>query len=221
MPAQETPTFVLFGGTFNPVHEGHLGLIRGLLAREDVRRVFVVPAARNPFKGGAELLPAALRLEMLERALGGVPGASVLDLELRRGQPSYTVETVAALAAKYPRARFKLAMGWDVYESFSEWRRAGAILEQAGLLVVLRGGMRPPAPKDGAAWLCGLPSRWRKRVRMGSNGAGRDEDGRVVLEFINLKLPRISSSRIRGSRTARQVPEGARQVLEAYWKRSG
>lgn len=221
MTARDQPAFVLFGGTFNPVHLGHLGLIRGLLQREDVQRVFVVPAARNPFKAVDEPLPATLRLDMLQRALRGISGVSVLDLELRRGQPSYSVETVAALASKYPGVRLMLAMGWDVYETFGEWHNAGGILERAGLMVVTRNGAPLPAHGDRAAWLCGLPPGWRKRVRMGRDGTGRSDEGRELLKFINLRLPNISSTQIRNKHNSRQVPEAARDLLDAYWAAGG
>ena len=88
MAAGDTPTFVLFGGTFNPIHEGHVGLVRGLLRRPGIQRVFVVPAARNPFKEAEQPLPPELRLEMVNCALAHLPGAAALDLELRRTGPS-------------------------------------------------------------------------------------------------------------------------------------
>ncbi len=215
------PIFVLFGGTFDPIHEGHLGLVRGLLSRPEIERVFVVPAGQNPFKGTQAQLPAQLRLEMASLALAGLSGAAVLDCELRRGSPSYTIDTVSELASKYPAASLKLAMGWDVYESFRDWRGADALLELAGLMVVSRSGSSPPAGGKSQKWLDGLPPQWRERVRMGANGTACEHHGRVVLEFLNLKLPRVSSSRIRTQRDLARVPAGARELLRAYWARAG
>lgn len=215
------PIFVLFGGTFDPIHEGHLGLVRGLLRMPEIERVFVAPAGQNPFKGAEARLPAQLRLEMASRALAGLPGAAVLDCELRRGGISYTIDTVSELASKYPAAVLKLAMGWDVYGSFRNWRGAEALLELASLLVVSRVGSSPPASSKSEKWLAGLPPQWRERVRMGANGAAREHRGRVVLEFVNLKLPRVSSSRIRTQRDLAHVPAGARELLQAYWARPG
>lgn len=213
------PVFVLFGGTFDPIHEGHLGLVRGLLGRPEIERVFVAPAGQNPFKGAQAQLPAQLRLEMATRALAGLPGAAVLDCELRRGGPSYTIDTVSELASKYPAVVLKLAMGWDVYESFRDWRGAEALLELASLLVVTRAGGSTPAGGKSQKWLAGLPPQWRERVRMGADGAARDHLGRVILQFLNLKLPRVSSSRIRTQRDLTRVPAGARELLQAYWAR--
>lgn len=220
MDVSATPAFVLFGGTFDPIHQGHVGLVQGLLLRPEIQRVFVVPAAQNPFKGVEAELPAQLRLEMVSRALAGISGASVLDMELRRSGPSYSIDTVTALATQYPAARLKLALGWDVYESFLQWRSAETLLELAGLLVVLRGGNATPAsarPFPPAQWPGGLPPPWRERLRMGKNGAARDGQGRTVVEFVNLKLPGISSSQIRAKRDLSRVPEGARNLLQEYW----
>ena len=221
MAAGNTPTFVLFGGTFNPIHEGHVALVQRLLRRPGIQRVFVVPAARNPFKEAEEPLPPRLRLEMVNCALAHLPGVAVLDVELRRTGPSYSFDTVTALVSQYPNAELKLAMGWDVYESFAAWRSAEALLELAGLLVVLRQGTAPPVGKKQAPWLAGLPEEWRGRLRMSKNGSARDRDGRTVVEFINLKLPRISSSQIRRKRLLRHVPAGAREVLKQYWEQGG
>ncbi len=215
------PVFAVFGGTFNPVHEGHVGLARGLLARGGVDRVLVVPAARNPFKEGDDLLPAGLRLAMVERAMAGIAGVCVLDLEVRRGEASYTVETVAALASAYPRAELRLAMGWDVYEQFGEWRCAGAILEQAGLLVILRKGVSQQSPPGGRGRLAGLPEPWRGRLRSRGNGRWGDGTGRTVLEFLNLALPDVSSSQIRQARALEHVPAAARPLLAEYWQAGG
>jgi nicotinate-nucleotide adenylyltransferase len=218
MEPKQRPVFAVFGGTFNPVHEGHVGIVEGLLATGEVDRVFVVPAARNPFKGGEELLPGPLRLAMVERAMGHLHRVSVLDLEMRRDRPSYTVETVAALASTYPAATFKLAIGWDVFLQFPDWRNAEAILEQAGLLVILRKGQPPPAKSEGKAWLKGLPQAWQSRVRAQGKGRWRDDQGRVVLEFLNLRLPGYSSSGIRAGRNLRHVPAAARELLSEFWR---
>ena len=220
------PKFMLFGGTFDPIHEGHVGLVRGLLARPDIQRVFVVPAGRNPFKGAAAPLPAGLRLEMATRALAHIPGATVLDLELRRNGPSYSIDTVATLTSQYPGADLTLAMGWDVYQSFFDWRNAADLLELAGLLVVLRQGNATPGSKVSAQWLHGLPPEWRTKLRMvrngpARNGAARDKQGRTVVEFINLKLPRTSSSQIRRTRSLARVPAAARELLASHWALSG
>ena len=156
----------------------------------------------------------------------GFSGAAVLDCELRRGGPSYTIDTVSELASKYPAAALKLAMGWDVYESFRDWRGAEALLELASLLVVSRAGSPAPTGRKSDDWLAGLPSLWRGKLRMGANGNVRDEivcdkQGRVILEFLNLKLPRVSSSQIRAKRDLSRVPAGARELLQAYWRQSG
>lgn len=221
MTATQRPTFVMFGGTFNPVHLGHLGLVEGLLRRGGVERLFVLPTAQNPFKEDAPSLPAELRLQMVRAAVQGLPGVSVLDMELRRGHPSYTIDTVTALASQYPAADLQLAMGWDVFSEFLRWRSAEAILELSGLWVVLREGFEGPASGDSGAWLAGLPERWRGRLGLDDRGSARDGAGRVVVEFINLALPEISATQIRSERSLEWVPEKARALLAAHWRKAG
>ncbi len=212
------PQFVIFGGTFNPIHEGHLGLIRGLLDRGDVDHLFVVPASRNPFRQETRPLPADLRWEMLRLAVSPLAKVSVLDMELRRPQPSYTIDTVTALVSAYPWAKFKLAVGWDVYREFSGWHNPGAILERAGLLVILRRGEPVPAKHDHAGWLRGLPPEWRESVTLTENGEAVDRTGRKIVVFADLGLPDISGSRILAEHAAAHVPEAPRALLEAYWR---
>lgn len=218
MENKSRPVFAIFGGTFNPIHKGHVGLVRGLLERGEANRVLVVPAARNPFKGEGYLLPASLRLAMARQALEGIAGASVLDIELRRGDPSYTVDTVSALRSVYPEARLKLVMGWDVFLQFPEWHCAADIVACAELLVVLRQGAKTPPPRAKGEQLAGLPEQWRSRVRRAKNGAWQDEQGRPVLEFSNLRLPAVSASKIRERRDLRDVPEAARKMLADFWR---
>ena len=217
MAEYASPNFVLFGGTFDPIHEGHVGVVRGLLLRPDIQKVFLVPAGKNPFKGEGARLPAQLRLEMASRAVAGITGATVLDLELARGGPSYSIDTVTALASQYPRANLKLALGWDVYETFRDWRNASELLELATLLVVLRRGSTTPRSGKPHQWLAGLPANWRDRLRMGANGGAIEPKGRTVVEFVNLRLPRVSSSQIRSNRELARVPAEARNLLAQYW----
>lgn len=216
--AVDSPGYIIFGGTFNPVHEGHMGLMRGLLEREQGSCLLAVPASRNPFKGSGRLLPPGLRLEMLRSAMREMERASVLDLELRRPDPSYTIDTVTALGASYPGAVLRLAMGWDVYSQFPGWRDSGEIIERAGLLVIPRAGLNSPPPARGGEWLKGLPAQWRARARLDGKGRIVDGGGRVLVEFIELELPDISSSNILAERNPEQVPEGARELLTAYWE---
>lgn len=212
--------FAVFGGSFNPVHVGHVAIVEALAAQPGVSQVLVVPARRSPFKGAQAPLPAALRWAMLRAALGRRPRVSLLDLELRRPPPSYTYDTLVSLAAAYPRARFRLALGWDAFRDFAGWHRAEHILEEAGLLVFGRAGTERPPLTDSAAWIACLPAAWQGRARPDAEGLA-DEAGRPLLRYLELDLPEISSTEVLQERLLQHVPEAARPLLADHWARAG
>jgi nicotinate (nicotinamide) nucleotide adenylyltransferase len=214
---QETrPHFAVFGGSFNPVHQGHLELIQGVLRRGDVDHVLAVPANRSPFKGEQRLLPAELRCAMLRAALRGMARVSVLDLEIRRPPPSYTVDTLEALATLVPRARLSLVLGADTFLGFAQWLRADRILARAGLIVFGREDGQGALPANPAQWTTALPEPWRDAARLAPDGTLRDEQGRLLVQRMTMPIPPISSTRIREAGLLEDVPPGAREVLRAY-----
>lgn len=214
----------VFGGTFNPVHEGHLELIQGVLETGLVEHMVVVPARVSPFKTDAALLPDGLRLEMLRVALAGRSRVTVSDLELRRPPPSYTVDTLAALELLLPRGRAHLVMGMDSFAGFAGWRGAGSILERAALLLVVRHGeAAPPAEGEAApsaegeaALRQGLPESWGGRLRAEGPDRLVDEGGRAVITRLSLRVRAVSSTRIREAGALGDVPAPARELLEPY-----
>lgn len=211
--ARRPPAFVWFGGSFNPVHRGHVDLVRGLLAGGGVDHVLVVPAARSPFKDDPELLPAALRYDMVRRALQGIARSSVLDLELRRPPPSYTAETLADLQSLCPAASFRLAMGLDAFRGFAGWYRGAELLARAGLLLVDRPGEPAGPPADPEAWRPFLPEPWRSRLTATPAGALADGTGRVVVERREVPTAACSSTHVRDTGDLEGIPSPAREAL--------
>jgi nicotinate-nucleotide adenylyltransferase len=138
----------IFGGTFDPVHLGHLASAREVAAAYSIDKVLLMLSARPPHKaGGEEAAPDDKRWEMLRLAAGEDrrehAGGAVLepsDLELRRRGPSYTVDTLRELAALYPAAQLFLILGIDAYEEIDTWSRPGEILELANVIVTSRPG---------------------------------------------------------------------------------
>lgn len=133
----------LFGGSFDPFHNGHLAMINTVLARSLAQEVLVVPAGRNPHKAATPLL-AAHRLRMAELGTEGLAGVSVLDLEICRPGVSYSVETLEELVRRHPGERWRVLLGADSLADFSRWHRPQRMLELADLVVFPRGG-RPVA----------------------------------------------------------------------------
>lgn len=133
----------VLGGSFDPVHEGHLHVARSALAARDLARVVFVPARSPPHKPHVRLAPAGDRLAMLELALAGEPRFEVATLELERAGPSYTVDTLRALPAALgldPGARLYLLLGGDNLPGLPGWRGFDEILRRAEPLVVVRAG---------------------------------------------------------------------------------
>ncbi|MCC6349120.1 MAG: nicotinate-nucleotide adenylyltransferase [Candidatus Eisenbacteria bacterium] len=133
----------VFGGTFDPPHVGHLALAER--AREELRldRVLFVPAGTPPHKSAARA-SVAHRLAMTRAAVRGNPAFALSTIETRRAGPSYTADTLAAIARAHPRARLFLLMGADMYATFDSWARPDEIAALATLVVALRPGVKPP-----------------------------------------------------------------------------
>ena len=112
----------IFGGTFNPIHSGHVGVALKAVAEHGLDRVIVVPAARNPFKerSGHD----ALRWALVKCACAPHAVLEPWDFELRRGGESYTIDTVRAVRERFPEARLFFIVGEDNVEGISRWREA-------------------------------------------------------------------------------------------------
>jgi nicotinate-nucleotide adenylyltransferase len=147
----------LFGGTFDPVHIGHLLLAD--YCREQCRldAVWFVPAAEPPHKQRPNLTPAQQRIEMLELAIGGHEAFSVCRREVDRGGVSYTVDTLSGLAADDPTRQLFFLLGGDSLADMPRWREPARICELALPVVVARPGSPPPHYES----LAGLVARSR------------------------------------------------------------
>jgi len=128
----------VFGGSFNPIHYGHLLLADEVAEALSLDRVLFVPAAAPPHKPAAQLAPAPDRYAMVELAVAGHPKFVVSDLELRRSGPSYTVDTLAALGL--PRPELFLIMGSETFLDLLAWRAPQRVASLAQLVVVPRLG---------------------------------------------------------------------------------
>ncbi len=164
----------ILGGSFDPVHSGHLLVARAAVEELGLDRLFFIPAAQSPFKPGNPPASGALRLRWLRLALAGRPECEVDDQELRRGGTSYTVETLRDYARRFCGAELFQLIGADNVPKLNEWRESAALAELAEFVVVPRPGELAvpfPAPFRGR-WLRGIPfgvssSTVRARIRSG------------------------------------------------------
>lgn len=134
----------LFGGSFDPVHVGHL-IVAEAAAEALGARIRFLPAREQPLKRAGLEAGAAHRAAMLAAAVAGNPRFSVETIELELPVPSYTVETLRALARREPGNRFTLLLGGDAARELPRWREADALPALADVVVFTRPGTEPPA----------------------------------------------------------------------------
>jgi len=130
----------LFGGSFDPIHHGHLILARQ--AREDLGldRVIFIPAGVSPHKLGRPPAPAEDRCEMLEAAIRGEAGFFWDDCEVRRDGPSFAIDTVRLMRSKFPEAEIFYFIGEDNVSALDTWKDIALLRELARFVVLSRGG---------------------------------------------------------------------------------
>ncbi len=132
------PRIGIFGGTFDPVHLGHLIMAEQCREAGELNEVWFIPAARPPHKQDRPLTSFAQRVEMLALAIAGMPAFRVNELEKDRAGPSYTADTLAELHRLHPQTDFALLLGSDCLPDLPEWHQPERILELAELLIYAR-----------------------------------------------------------------------------------
>ncbi|MCM8812000.1 MAG: nicotinate-nucleotide adenylyltransferase [Candidatus Omnitrophica bacterium] len=180
----------LLGGTFNPVHNGHLALAEGALTEIPLGRVVWIPAAANPLKPVEGKVSAEDRYRMIQLAIEGNPAFTVSRAEIDRPPPSYSVDTVQQLQAQTPgRHEWFFLLGLDAAQGLGTWRQ----IDRLRQLVTFAAVPRP-----------------------GSNAA----DPPAGLKILHVQTPDISSSEIRrkiqkGESVRGLVPESVRTYIES------
>lgn len=138
----------VYGGSFDPVHHGHLALARAAVRRKDLAPLYIVPAYQPPHK---EKIGASFthRLAMARLAFADIPGVVVTDLERERGGVSFTIDSVEHLQARHPDCELYLVIGADTAEEIGTWKSPDRLAEMVQLLVAPRSGHRQVTQ---AAW---------------------------------------------------------------------
>ena len=129
----------LFGGTFNPVHLGHLRAAVEVRQGFELDEICLIPAALPPHKVPVELASAADRLEMLRLAIGADAGIKISDVELKRSGPSFTIDTVRHFKQALPaETRLHLVLGLDAFLEIDTWKSFSELLARIPLIVINR-----------------------------------------------------------------------------------
>jgi nicotinate-nucleotide adenylyltransferase len=140
----------LFGGTFDPIHFGHLRAVLEVQEGLGLSRVVLIPAALPPHKTRAGVAPAADRLRMIELAVEGEPGLAVSDVEIRREGPSYTIDTVRHFHREMTDAdEIFLIMGLDAFLEIDTWKSFRELLALVFIIVISRPDADGPKPDRG------------------------------------------------------------------------
>ncbi len=162
----------LFGGSFDPVHLGHLLVAQAAREELDLARLFFIPAAQSPFKPDRQPTPAPERLRLLRLGLAGKSWCEVDEREVSRGGVSYTIDTVRDYARRFPAAQRFYLIGADHLPQLPKWRAAEELARLVEFVAISRPGQMetPFPPPFRGRWLAGFPlgissSQIRTRVK--------------------------------------------------------
>lgn len=144
---------VIFGGSFDPVHVGHLSLASEVVASGLAREVWFVVSPQNPHKEACRLSDENIRLQMVQLAIEGNEKFKASDFEFNLPRPSYTISTLSALEKEFPDREFILLVGADNWEKFDKWYRHEEILARYEIIVYPRENSLKPELPAGVTWL--------------------------------------------------------------------
>lgn len=200
--ASKRPRWGLFGGTFDPPHRGHLSAARAVRDALGLDKVVLMVAGEPWQKIGQktghdsgsrdDLSPGEVRLDMVRALIEGEPGLEVGDDEVRRGGPTYTVDTLRELRATHPEVELFLVLGADAAANIGTWREPSEVLSLSTLVVVSRAGSERPRLPSGAA-----------------------------VEWVEMDPVDVSSSGIRARVSAGSDPEGTTAAVARVIERHG
>jgi nicotinate-nucleotide adenylyltransferase len=150
----------IFGGSFNPIHKGHIILAHQLKKQAALDEVWLMVSPQNPLKQHTDLLDDVARMEMARKAVEGEEGIMACDYEMHLPKPSYTWNTLQALSRDYPDREFVLMIGGDNWELFDRWYHAEDIRQHFEIVVYTR------TPGD-AGFIDISSTEIRRRIREG------------------------------------------------------
>jgi nicotinate-nucleotide adenylyltransferase len=188
----------ILGGTFDPIHYGHLRPAQEALRALDLAEIRVIPAGQPPHRR-APVASAAQRLRMAQLAVADLPGFVVDDRELRRGGISYTVPTLESLRREFGNRPLCLLLGMDAFEGIETWHQWNRLPELAHLVVLTRPGWTFPAEATLPAWARGRVARAARELALAPAGG---------IHFQAVAPQDISATRIREAIARGQPVEG-------------
>ncbi len=138
----ETRKIGIFGGTFNPIHNGHLRVAEEVRQAFALQKIYLVPSSRPPHKGETEVAAAEHRLAMVRRARRGNPFFGSSSYECRKGGTSYSIETLAYFRKRLVGAEIYFVIGWDAWCEIGTWHSFSKLFSLANFIIISRQGRR-------------------------------------------------------------------------------
>lgn len=178
----------VFGGSFDPIHNGHLALAGEVVSRGLADEVWLMVTPQNPHKQDKILSDERLRFQMAQLAVEGMDGVKACDFEFSLPRPSFTLTTLTALDEAFPDKEFCLLIGADNWEKFDRWYKGDEILSRYGIIVYPRGSEGEPPLPSGVRWLPAKLYDISSTMVRAAVAAGNDITGLVpatVVRFIN------------------------------------
>ena len=188
----------VYGGTFDPVHRGHLAVARSVREAYDLSRVLFIPARQSPLRDPPQA-SARDRLAMVRRAIEGMPGFEASAIDIERPGPSYMVDTLQGLAVQHPGPELFLILGADAVGELPAWREADRILAAAQIIAVPRPGHTAEIPPEVLA----LHPRADRRIH------------RHRMPPVDIAASRIRAARARGRSVEAWVPAAVAEYIAA------
>ncbi len=204
----------LLGGSFNPVHTGHVRMAIEVREALDLDRVELIPVRHPPHKTDEGLLPFSLRMELCNASIQGVPGLGSNPIEGRRPGPSFTCDTLTCYREEQPESELVFIMGAATFLELESWKRGLELPELASLAVVNRWTAAEKVAETIAA-------RWPDAERE-ADGVWRFSSGhavhRIAIPRLDIKAAMLRERWLQGRDISFLVPCGVRDMLEEHRK---
>lgn len=200
----------ILGGTFDPIHYGHLRPAQDVLRALDLAEVRIIPAANPPHRRPPQAT-ADQRLRMAELAVSGIPGLRVDDREIRRGGPSYTVLTLESLRREVGKCPLCLLLGQDAFTGIETWHQWQRLPELAHIVVMTRPGWSLPASDALPLWV-------RGRLARVADDLARASAGKIYFQTVapqDISATRIREAIVRGEPVDGLMPPAVLDYLRA------
>jgi nicotinate-nucleotide adenylyltransferase len=200
----------ILGGTFDPIHYGHLRPAQEILRALDLAEIRVIPAANPPHRR-PPVATSEQRLRMVELAVAGAPGFTVDDREFRRGGPSYTVLTLESLRREFGERPLCLLMGLDAFEGIETWHQWQRLPELAHFIVMTRPGWEFPAGERLPPWV-------RDRLVRETSQLAQASAGKIYFQAVtpqDISATRIREALARGEPAEAWLPSVVFEYIRA------